>query len=204
MNDLRLIEAVKTGDYAEAKILIEAGADVNQQDDLGWSPLNFAAGSGNLAVVKLLVEAGADIFRVGRDLRTPYAIALAAGRVEVVRYLAQVEATHPGEKPSRPERKYCKAYYLRDLRRYSGWTESRINWKNAETTAEPFSDEKVVFIHQDTTVTESMWQNENVIFNSVDGSWEAFCSTSLNFRVPTDLDLIAQAETTKHPGNNAI
>src|SRR5215472_9353557 len=45
------------------------------------------------------------------------------------KFLRGMEDQYPGEKPSRPERKYCKAFYLRDLRRYAGWTESRINWK---------------------------------------------------------------------------
>jgi len=109
MNDLALIDAVKAGDYDKSSALINEGADVNQQDEQGWTPLNFAAGKGNLALVKLLVEKGAEIFKVGRDQRTPYMIALAAGRVSVVKSLREMEDQYPGEKPARPERKYCKA-----------------------------------------------------------------------------------------------
>src|SRR5262249_40465056 len=129
MSDLGLIEAVKAVDYAKAQKLIEDGADVNQQEEQGWTPLNFAAGKGNLPLVKLLVGKGADVFKVGRDMRTPYMIALAAGRVSVVKYLREVEDAVPGEKPQRPERQYCKAYHLGDLRKYPAWKESRINWK---------------------------------------------------------------------------
>src|SRR5579875_824764 len=200
MNDLLVIEAVKAGDYPGAQALIEAGADVNQQDQAGWTPLNFAAGMGDLALVRLLVEAGADIFKVGRDLRTPYMIALAAGRASVAAYLADKENSFPGQRPLRPERKYCKAYYLKDLRAFPGWNESRTNWKNASGASEIFADDKVVFIHQDATVTESMWQNENVIFNSVDDRWREFISASLNFKVPGDLDLIVKAETSQARG----
>lgn len=208
MADLGLIEAVKAGDRAKAESLIQAGADVNQTEEQGWTPLNFAAGKGDLAMVKLLVENGAEIFKVGRDQRTPYMIALAAGRVSVVKYLREIEDQYPGEKPERPERKYCKAYHLGDLRKFPRWTEGRINWKEKKEPERdkakakdgngngdgPFLDDKVVFIHQDFTVTESMWHNENVLFNEVDPDWKEFCAGSLQFKVPDDLDLIVPNE----------
>jgi hypothetical protein len=207
MNEMALIDAVKAGDYDKTSALIGEGANVNQQDKQGWTPLNFAAGIGNLAMVKLLVDRGADIFKVGRDQRTPYMIALAAGRVSVVKFLREMEDQYPGEKPSRPERKYCKAFYLRDLRKYSGWSESRINWKakddnnKKDEKVDPaqdsaFPDDKIIFIHQDFTVTESMWQGENVIFNSVTAEWRGFCAGTLGFKVPDDLDLIVPNEPT--------
>jgi len=201
MSDLRLIEAVKSGDYDDVEKLIKNGVEINQQDEQGWTPLNFAAGKGSLPLVKLLVENGADIFKVGRDRRTPYMIALAAGRVSVVKYLREAEEKYPGEKPERPPRKYCKAYPLAELRKYQTWNESRINWKKSKegdngSSDSPFTDDKIVFIHQDFTVTESVWHNENVIFNQVNSDWEAFCSNSLKFKVPDDLDLIVPNEGT--------
>ena len=199
MSDLGVIEAVKNGDCATAEILISKGADVNEQDEQGWTPLNFAAGKGDLAMVKLLVEHGADVFKVGRDLRTPYKIALAAGRVSVVKYLMEVEDRNSGEPLDRKARKYCKAYYLRDLRACPTWSESRINWKERSENGQgslssDFADDKIVFIHQDLSVTESVWHNENVIFNNNDSAWEEFCINSLNFKVPTDLDMIVSNE----------
>src|SRR5215470_8110278 len=152
MNDTKLIDAVKAVDHGEVERLIKSGAEVNQQDDQGWTPLNFAAGKGELSLVRLLVESGADVFNVGRDRRTPYDIALCAGRVSVVKYLREIEDQFPEKRPPRPERKYCKAYYLRDLRRYSEWSESRINWKkrkddDGDGNGHPndsFHDEKIV------------------------------------------------------------
>ena len=204
MSDTQLIEAVKAENIDSVKKLIDSECDVNQQDEQGWTPLNWASGRGNLEIVKLLVENGADVFKVGRDLRTPYLIALAAGHAEVVKFLRLAEDAVPGEKPARPERKYCKAYHLRDLRRFPAWFESRINWKekkdqdsakgsdNPETV---FTDESIVFIHQDYSVTESMWQNENVLFNQVTDDWKSFCTSDLSFRVPDDLDLIVAAKS---------
>jgi uncharacterized protein len=191
MSDLRLIDAVKAGDHAGAEALIKNSVDVNQQDDQGWTPLNFAAGKGDLAMCKLLVENGADVFKVGRDQRTPYTIALAAGRAAVAKYLREAEESYPGEKPPRPQRKYCKAYLLGQLREYPAWSEVQGNG-GAKAGADN-SDDKVVFIQHDFTVTESIWHNENVIFDKVDSSWEEFCTKSLGFKVPDDLDLIVQA-----------
>jgi hypothetical protein len=202
MSEQSLIDAVNAGDYSEVESLCKNGVDVNQQDEQGWTPLNFAAGKGNLAMVKLLIDNGADIFKVGRDRRTPYMIALAAGRVSVVKYLREMEDQYPGEKPARPQRQYCRAYHLQDLRRYPAWTESRINWKkkrdngNGANPEEPFSDQKVVFIHQDLSVTESVWHNEDVIFNQIDPAWADFCASTLEFKVPDDLDLIVPNEPT--------
>jgi len=41
-----------------------------------------------------------------------------------------------------------------------------------------------VFLHQDLTVTSSMWHNEDVVFDNVTPEWQEFCHTVLNFRVP--------------------
>jgi len=200
MSDLSLIEAVKNGNYDEAEKLIKNGADVNQQGEQGWTPLNFAAGKGSLPMVRLLVENGANIFKVGRDLRTPYMIALAAGRVSVVKYLRELEDNYPGEKPPRAQRQYCKAYHLGSLRKYPAWNETRVNWKknmgkNNDEEESLFNDEKIVFIHHDYTVTESVWHNENVIFNQPDSEWEEFCATSLKFWIPDDVDLMVPNES---------
>jgi uncharacterized protein len=197
MQNSGLIEAVKANDYAEAERLIKVGADLNQQDEQGWTPLNFAAGKGDLALVKLLVENGADVYKTGRDRRTPYMIALAAGRLSVVKYLREVEDNYLGEKPARQRRPYCKAYHLGDLRQYPAWTEGQINWKkkaDGQGGEIALAEDSVVFIHQDFTVTESMWHNENVIFNQVTSDWETFCAGALNFRVPEDIDLIVNTE----------
>jgi uncharacterized protein len=202
MSDTQLIEAVKSGGLESVQQLIDSGADVNQQDEHGWTPLNWAAGRGDLEIVKLLVDRGAEIFKTGRDQRTPYMIALAAARVEVVKFLRKAEDEFEGEKPTRPERKYCKAYHLRDLRQFAGWSEDRINWKRQSTdsasnderdqpgASEVLNDDDIIFVHQDYTVTQSMWHNENVIFNRVGPDWQEFCHSILSFKVPDDLDLI--------------
>lgn len=201
LKNTSLIEAVRAGQLDQVKELIAGGADVNQQGEQGWTPLNWAAGRGDLEMVTSLVGSGADVFKVGRDLRTPYMIALAAGHAETARFLRQAEDDVQGDKPTRPERKYCKAYYLKDLRQFPTWTEDRINWKeNTNGTHGKTQDEgspmaEIAFIHQDYVVTKSMWHDENIIFNQVTPEWQDFCSNVLKFKVPDDLDLIVSAKS---------
>jgi hypothetical protein len=193
-----LIQAVKDGDQQKVEAAIAAGADVNapgpEQD---WTALNYASGKGDLGMVELLVKRGADVFKRGRDNRTPYQIAVAAGHAAVARYLATAEASAGGDTQRTSSRQsetrpYCKAYYLKDLRRFAAWSESRANWKTGadEAPAGAFADDAVVFLHQDLTVTQSMFHNENVIMGTVTPQWRAFCSTELGFKVPDDFDLM--------------
>ena len=196
MDEKKLLEAVKAGNYASVKELIESGAEVNQPDKQGWTPLNWAAAKGNLEIVGLLLQHGADVFKAGRDQRTPAMIALAAGQAEVVKVLRQAEAQANGENATASERKYCRAYHIRDFRQYPGWTENKVDWK-AEIPGDAFGDgsqelseDDIAFLHQDYTVTKSIGSDENVIFNPVDQQWKDFCSTVLNFKVPDSLALI--------------
>src|ERR1041384_3335475 len=180
MSQMELIEAIRSGNRSSVEELIKAGIDLTQQDKQGWTPLNWAAGSGHLDIVELLLERGADPLAVGRDLRTPQMIALAAGHAEAVKLLREAQAKAGAVQSS--ERKYCTAFHVSDLRRYSGWT----------SEVQDLKDDDVVFLHQDNTVTKSMWAGEDVIFDDVTEQWKEFCKNELRFAVPDSLDLIAK------------
>src|SRR5262249_29889634 len=123
MTDLKLIEAVKAGNLQAVKELIDCGVDIDQQDEHGWTPLNWAAGNGDASIVKSLIERGADFSKVGRDERTSYLIALAAGHAETAALLGEAEIKSGRGSGNRPERPYCKAIVLKHLRRFHGWIE---------------------------------------------------------------------------------
>lgn len=201
MSDLQLIDAVKTGQLAKVDEVLNSGADIHQQDEQGWTPLNWAAGRGDLEIVRLLLAKGADVFRVGRDQRTPYKIAVAARHVEVARVLKETEQAVNGNAGDSSLKNYARAYLLGDLRKFSGWREEKINRKNAAAdengNSQALSDSDVVFLHQDFTVTELIWPGENVVFNQTTPEWQEFCAQELQFKVPDDFDLIASTEAAK-------
>lgn len=201
MSDLQLIDAVKTGQLGKVDEVLNAGADIQQQDEQGWTPLNWAAGRGDLEIVKLLLAKGADVFRVGRDQRTPYKIAVAARHVEVARLLKEAEQAVNGNAGDSSLKNYARAYLLGDLRKFSGWREEKINRKSAtgeeNGNSQALSDTDVVFLHQDFTVTELIWPGENVVFNQTTPEWQEFCVQELQFKVPDDFDLIASTEAAK-------
>lgn len=196
MSDLQLIDAVKTDQLAKVEEALNSGADIHEQDEQGWTALNWAAGKGNMDVVRLLLARGADVFRVGRDQRTPYKIALAAKHAEVARLLKETEDKANGTSGDSSVKNYARAYLLRDLRKFSDWREEKINWKETVPASEngnspELSDDDIVFLHQDFTVTHLIWPGENVIFNQVTPEWSSFCEQELKFKVPDALDLIA-------------
>lgn len=182
MSQIELIEAIRSGNRSAVEELIKSGIDLTQEDKQGWTPLNWAAGSGHLEIVELLLESGADPLAVGRDLRTPQMIALAAGHAEVVKRLREAEAAVKGGEAETSDRKYCTAYHLSDLRRYPGWA----------SESQDLTDDDIVFLHHDYTVTKSIWVGEDVVFDKVNDEWKEFCNNELRFAVPDSLDLIAK------------
>ncbi len=79
-------------------------------------------------------------------------------------------------------RKYCKAYHLKDLRQFSGWTERR------EENEEDLSDDDVVYLWDDFTVVRSpIIPDKGLLFDEVTPEWQAFCQESLQFEIPEDL-----------------
>ncbi len=172
----KLISAVRQGDFELAKKLLLEGANVNEQDEQGWTSLHWAAGSSNVELVRLLLDHHADVTIKGRDNRTPWMVARAAGRTPTIEVLAQSEKAANVWKDPRDGKPYCKGYYLKDLMSYPNWPSS------AEAAGE-----SVVYLHQDFTVTKSVWPGENVVFNHVTPEWVQFCQSQLQFAIPPDL-----------------
>jgi len=180
MPELKLIEAVKNGEVDRIEILLNEGVDIDQKDDYGWTALNWAAGKGNTGMVEILLSAGANIANVGRDKRSAYQIALAAAHVETASVLQKSE--HKASVDMQMAvRTYCRAYPITELRQFSGWHESLSG----------LTEEAIVFVHQDLSVTRSMFHGKDVVFNNISSSWETFCKNQLAFAVPNDLELAA-------------
>jgi len=180
MSELKLVEAAKAGDVERIETLIASGADMEQSDDYGWTALNWAAGKGYTLIVQKLLDAGADIAHVGLDKRTAYRIALAAARVDSATLLQQAQQDK-GIGLDDEGQSYCKAYPLEALRKFPAWQEYQAG----------LDEGTVVYLHQDFSVTLSMWRHENLVFDRRTPEWEAFCKQELAFSVPTELALAA-------------
>lgn len=177
MGDQRLIRAVREGNLEELRQLLNGGADVEERDEQGWTPLHWAAGQGHTEIVRLLLEHGASISSTGRDLRVPLLIAQAARRQEVVQILTTAAQAQESEDATLAVRPYARAYLLNDLREFPGWPASIAGQQ----------EDTVVYLHQDFTVTRSMLRHRDVIFSQVTPEWIEFCRERLRFAIPADL-----------------
>jgi hypothetical protein len=184
VSEHKVIEAAKAGDRETLAHLLADGADIHEQDENGWTALNWAAGAGDAETVRLLLERGADVTRTGRDLRTPLAIAKAAGRKQVAEILTAREQELGVWEDPRLTQPYCKAYYLKQLREFPDWPSIAVEPGGDRPSTE---GEDVAYVHQDFTVTESMWHGEDVIVGQVTPAWKEFCETRLQFAIPEDL-----------------
>jgi uncharacterized protein len=70
-----LILAAREGDIESAKLLLNAGADVNQTTEYGWTPLLTATNNRHYALAIYLVEHGADVNKANKGGWTPLYLA---------------------------------------------------------------------------------------------------------------------------------
>jgi hypothetical protein len=73
-------------------------------------------------------------------------------------------------------RLYMKAYYLKDLRKFVGWTEQ----------SEPLADDAIVYLGDDFVVTKDVFDDSPVVFAKVTEEWKRFCAKDLAFQPPSE------------------
>ena len=70
-----LVYAARSGSVDAARVLLDAGADVNQVTRYGWSPLLAATQNSNYQLAKFLIEKGADVHLANKGGWTPLYLA---------------------------------------------------------------------------------------------------------------------------------
>ncbi|HWS53888.1 MAG TPA: hypothetical protein VN228_07170 [Pyrinomonadaceae bacterium] len=87
--------------------------------------------------------------------------------------------------------RYCKAYLVKSLREFAGWTENAANAQpddgpDAEEGAAPrtITEDDFLYLQENYVVTDGIFIDENIIFDSVTPEWIDFCRKALEFEVP--------------------
>jgi hypothetical protein len=86
--------------------------------------------------------------------------------------------------------KFCKAFYLKRLRAFSGWKENVGSAKKREKieegeSKEALTDDDYVYLQENYKVTNGIFIDENIIFDSVTPQWIEFCKKELEFEIET-------------------
>jgi hypothetical protein len=87
---------------------------------------------------------------------------------------------------------YCKAYYVRDLRAFSGWS-----------APQELSDTDHLYLHDNFVVTRGIINDEDIVFQAVTEEWKKFASESLNFNPPV-YESKQPNETGNSSGSNVL
>lgn len=100
VGDTNLIAAVMAGQHAAARLLLDAGADVNMFDQNGtYNPLFLAVNKGDREAIRLLLEAGANLEAASSDGETVLFWAARHSQPDMVDLLLQHGANwrHPNK-----------------------------------------------------------------------------------------------------------
>jgi serine/threonine protein kinase len=86
-----LFEAAAEGRATRVKELIDAGAEPNEKNTEGQTPLMLAAANGNASLAALLIKLGAKLNEQDKQGRTPLMYAAQAGHVSVLQAFSELD-----------------------------------------------------------------------------------------------------------------
>jgi len=97
--------------------------------------------------------------------------------------------------------KYSRSFPLSLLRQFPGWTETAENTRTIrkevdgeiEEVHRELADTDYVYLHNNYTVTDGIFIDENIIFSDIKPEWIEFCHNVLGYR-PSDPGAQKQGE----------
>ena len=82
-----LHDAARNGDIDQVQLLLSQGANVNEKNRMGWTPLHTAVQNRRLALIEPLIAKGADINATNNRGQTPLMAAVYIGQKDAVELL---------------------------------------------------------------------------------------------------------------------
>ena len=79
--------ASQEGHVEVARVLLQDGAKVSDQDGCGWTPLHWASKCGHVDLARFLMEEGADVTAIDKERRSPLHLASKNGHKKVIQLL---------------------------------------------------------------------------------------------------------------------
>ena len=86
--------------------------------------------------------------------------------------------------------KYCKAYLVKRFREFPKWTENTSSLRPLEEDGkEPqprnsLTDDDYLFLQENFVVTDGIFLDQHVVFDTVTDEWKQFCAEILRFETP--------------------
>lgn len=84
-----MVSAIINGRLGTVRSLLDRGADINEKDENGITPLMWATCANERMIVRLLIERGADIHQKNKYLYNALILAVSDNQVEIVSLLLE-------------------------------------------------------------------------------------------------------------------
>jgi hypothetical protein len=99
---------------------------------------------------------------------------------------------------------YCKAYLANNLKAFPGWTEKTTNLRKGKKMEDgkeivfdrtKIEDNDILYLHDSYIVTDGIFKDENIVFDTLTDEWKKFCHENLKFSIPDHNKKDASAAT---------
>ena len=184
MKNSALLDAIASSDVDTIQKLIQSGLDLNERDENGSTALHWAAANGTTPVIDCLLQNGADVAVKDSEGRTPSMVAQAAGRKDSAALIVSAPTGHEQTEISTGSVRSCRGYCLRDLENFPLWHSTIVSDSSPESDVGDLpatSVDMVVYVHDDFTVTRSIWRGENIMLEQTTPEWIRYCRDVLHF-----------------------